>query len=243
MKKELAAALKGPELKEVKINGHEFNIKPVSYRIHEDEIIVFGQLSHSLRFRTDDQIWYAFKKKGNVVTPSDPVKMIVQTSIGGAIATILRFKKIAIPIAAIFGVDATNFFDDLENNSEKLSFIDFDGGWESAAKSFLIELATAIIPPAPITNIGLQLYQDDNLRGKSITIKDGQDVAQASKIGWNDKASSLKALIPEGKKLELYQHSDYKGLELELGPGSHLIRDLKIHKIGDEISSFHWENI
>ena len=239
----LNAALNGPEVKLVNIKGHEFNVKPISYRIHNDEVTIFGQLSHCLRFRTDDQVWYSFKKKGNKIIPADPEKMVVEKEDGGLLKTIGKLKDVGGFIGGFFGIGANKFFDLLENQSGNLDFIDFDGDWEGAAKSFFSDLAKQTVPPKSIKVTGLMLFQDDNLRGNSINIKVGDNVENAKTIGWNDRASSLLAVVPEGKKLELYQHDNFHGLVLELGPGSHIVRDLKIHRLGDEITSVRWENV
>ena len=243
MEKALRAALDGPEVKLEKVNGHEFNFKPVSYRVNGNEITVFGQVSHCLAFRADDQVWYTFRKTGNNVLPRDPVKMVVQKEEGGALKTIAKLKDVGIFVGALFGIDAGKYFDKLEDNAGNLSFIDFDSGWEKAASSFFRSLADRVAPPNRVKINGLQLFEHDNMRGKSIAIPVDKDVPETGKIGWNDRASSLLAKVPSGKKLQIFQHSEFRGLALELGVGDHIIRDLKIHKIGDAISSVKWENV
>lgn len=244
----IRAALRGPELKKVKINEpnssktHEFNIKPVSYRIFNNEVTVYGQLSHHLTFRTDDQIWFAFKKNGKTLTPSVAQKMIVEKETGGAVNTIVKLKPIGVAIGAYFGVDSGKYFDMIKDHSDALEFLDLDKGWEKAACNFLDELAKRTTTPRNTINVGLQFFEHSNLKGKKVFIKAGQSIKHTKTIGWNDKASSVLAHVPKGKKLELYQHDNFKGRLLELGPGKHIIRDLKIHKLGDEITSVLWEN-
>jgi hypothetical protein len=63
---------------------------------------------------------------------------------------------------------------------------------------------------------------------------------EAKEVGWNDRASSLLASVPDDKRLELYQHDHFRGRMLELGPGTHMVRDLKIHRLGDAITSVRW---
>ncbi|AMR06112.1 methyltransferase [Bacillus thuringiensis serovar pingluonsis] len=63
------AALNGPEVKKIKIFEHEFNVKEI-------EVVdrgaagkeVFGQISHHLSFRPDDQLYYKFTKKNDQIT-------------------------------------------------------------------------------------------------------------------------------------------------------------------------------
>ena len=245
----LSAALKGPKVKKIKIDqpnssdSHEFNIKPISYRINKNELTIFGQLSHCLRFSVDDQVWFTFKKNGNKIIPADPKKMVVEKQEGGVIQTIEKLKSIGVVIGAYFGVDAGQYFDLLEDHEGDLSFVDFDGGWEKAASAFLTELAKRVTAPNEANNIsGLRLFVDDNLRGKHLDIQVGKNIVQAKDIGWNDKASSLLAFVPEGKKLELFQDDNFHGQMLELGPGRHIIRDLKIHKLDDAITSIKWQD-
>jgi len=78
--KVLNAAINGPEIKEKNIpelggkKKHKFNIKPVTIsRSLNGELMIFGQISHHLRWRKDDQHWFALKKNGNSITPSDPI--------------------------------------------------------------------------------------------------------------------------------------------------------------------------
>jgi hypothetical protein len=244
----LQAALVGPEKKKVHIaqpnssKSHEFNIKPISYRVHRSEVTVFGQMSHCLSSREDDQVWFTFQKRGTTTSPSEAAQMVVEKEQGGIIKTIKRLRPVGVAVGAYFGFDAGKYFDMLEQHEDDLQFIDFDGGWESAATVFLEELSRKVSAPRLDVQPGLKLFVHDNLNGASTSIAVGKNVVQAKDIGWNDKASSLLASVPEGKRLELYQHDNYRGRMLELGPGTHIVRDLKIHKLGDEITSVRWEN-
>lgn len=244
----IRAALAGPGVEKIKISEpnssetHEFNIKPVSYRVLNGETTVYGQLSHHLTFRKDDQIWFAFKKNGRTTTPTVAQKMVVEKEEGGAISTITMLKPVGVAIGAYFGVDAGKYFDMINNHSNDLDFVDLDGDWEKAAENFIQELAKQTTPPREKPGAGLQFFEHSDLKGNKIFIRVGQNIEHTKTIGWNDKASSILANVPAGKKLELYQHDNFKGRVLELGPGTHIIRDLKIHKLGDELTSVLWEN-
>jgi hypothetical protein len=242
----IRAGLHGPEAKEVRLReptgnkSHEFNIKPLSYRVHRAEVTAFGQLSHRLAFRTDDQVWFAFKKEGARVQPASAQKMVVEKEHGGVLSTIARLRPIGVAVGAYFGVDAGQYFDALEKHEGDFGFIDFDDGWERAAGDFIEALAKQLSPPRVSVDAGLRLFADDNLRGRQAQFGVNRDIANAKEVGWNDRASSLLASVPDDKRLELYQHDHFRGRMLELGPGTHIVRDLKIHKLGDAITSVRW---
>ena len=65
LEKALNAIFDGPEKKKVKIKKHEFNFKPIEIRRENESIFVNGNnghhISHHLRFRPDDQIFYEFE--------------------------------------------------------------------------------------------------------------------------------------------------------------------------------------
>ena len=59
------AAICGPEIKKLKVNGHEFTVKKATInRWAGKTTFVAGQLSHHLRFRADDQIFYTIAYDG-----------------------------------------------------------------------------------------------------------------------------------------------------------------------------------
>lgn len=243
-KKVLNAALNGPQqLKGVEINGHEFNVKPVSYRTVGDEITVFGQISHCLKFRKDDQVWFTFRKNGKKVEPNDSIKMIVEKEDGGVFATISLLKPAGVVVGSLFGVDAGKFFDLLNKASNSSSFIDFDQGWEKAVSGYLQELSANVVKPKRVINPGVQLFQDPHFTGRSLLIKVDQDVENTKNINFNDNVTSILAKVPAGKKVSIFQHADFKGLALEFGVGEHRISNLETHKLNDEISSIKWENV
>ncbi|MDC8006035.1 hypothetical protein POV27_18430 [Aureisphaera galaxeae] len=246
--KAMKAAIDGPEAKKLKISEvgsskkHEFNVKPVSMSVNCDgEFIVYGQISHCLKFRKDDQCYFLFKKKRTAVTPSSPNKMIVEKKDGGLVKTITGpLKPIGIAVGAYFGQDVSKYFDMLDKHADKLSFVDMDSGWESAVRNYLAVLSKRIGSPRPLRKQGLTLFQHHMFKGKTKAIKVGQNITHLKSSGWNDRASSLKALVPKGMKLEVFKHDNFKGDKIEFGCGSHFIRDLKIHKLGDELTSVRW---
>ncbi len=50
------AALNGPEVKKLKVNGHEFNVKKCKIVQNGGTTTITGQISHCLTARPDDQL-------------------------------------------------------------------------------------------------------------------------------------------------------------------------------------------
>ncbi len=249
--KVIKAAISGPEAKKVKIKElgsskeHEFNVKPLTLTVNCDgELIVFGQISHHLRFRDDDQCWFGFKKVKNKISPAKPERMIIEKKEGGLVKTLTgKLKPVGLAIGAYFGVDLSKYYDMLERHSDKLSFVDMDHGYEKAISNFLMSLSKEIKPPRSLTGPGITLYEHSMFKGKKLHIKKNEDIKHLKTAGFNDKASSLVATVPKGIKLEVFQHDNFKGEKIEFGCGTHYIKDLKIHKLGDELTSCRWSKI
>ncbi|MEO0571708.1 MAG: hypothetical protein AAF039_08385 [Bacteroidota bacterium] len=249
--KVLNAAINGPEIKKKKIpelggtKKHEFNVKPVTLsRSTNGELMVYGQISHHLRFRSDDQHWFAFKKNGNAITPSDPKKMIVKKEEGGLVKTITGpLRPLGIAIGMYFGVDLSKHFDTLDNHANKLSFLDLDAGYEKSIENYLNELARNLVFPAiPRVGQGLTLFKDKMFKGRTQVISVNADVSNLNTVNFDDEASSLIAVVPDGVKLEIFRDANFRSSKLEFGGGTHIVRDLNIHNLGDKISSIKWSN-
>src|SRR5205807_8029802 len=88
-----------------------------------------------------------------------------------------------------------------------------------------------------------KVFADFNMTGSSTVINVDRDIPNANSIGWNDKISSLYAVIPEGKKLTLFQYANYGGKTLEFGAGSYIVHDMRIHDFNDGTSSIRWDNV
>jgi hypothetical protein len=58
--KAMNAALQGPEVKKLKFEKHEFNVKPAKIERKDGNLQVSGQISHHLAWRDDDQFYYRF---------------------------------------------------------------------------------------------------------------------------------------------------------------------------------------
>jgi hypothetical protein len=67
----MTAALQGPERKRLKIEKHEFNVKPIKITRTGDSILVSGEeghhISHHRGVVNDDQIYYEFTKQGGII--------------------------------------------------------------------------------------------------------------------------------------------------------------------------------
>lgn len=249
--KVIKAAASGPEAKKIKIRelgkskSHEFNVKPVSMTVTSGgELIVYGQISHCLRFRKNDEHWFGFKKVGNVVTPSDPTKMVVEKREGGLVKTITGpLRPFGVAIGLYYGVDVGKYFDKLDQHADKLSFLDLDSGYESAIRNFLTVLSKSIKPPRMLSGPGITLYQHHMFKGKKLYLKANKNMKHLNTASFNDRASSLVAFVPKGMKLEVFKDNNFTGAKIEFGPGTHYVRDLKIHKLGDEITSVRWSKV
>lgn len=67
----IQAALVGPERRDIDIRGHGFNVKPVDRQMVNQVFHIWGQISHKLRWRPDDQIYFHIVKTGDIVTSVD----------------------------------------------------------------------------------------------------------------------------------------------------------------------------
>jgi hypothetical protein len=129
----MKAALEGPEKKKLKIFGHEFNIKPVEIMRNKGEITVVGQMSHHLKWRRDDQVYYRITKKG------DTVKDIqVNIDRGG-------FAPVAAPIVSALGAYVSGGSitvppNKVEQVGRSLGKA-VDGSWEQAAQFLIVNIA------------------------------------------------------------------------------------------------------
>jgi hypothetical protein len=63
----LEAALHGPEKKRLRIFRHHFNVKPVEISSEGERTTIFGQLSHHLSWRPDDQVYYTIIKENGAI--------------------------------------------------------------------------------------------------------------------------------------------------------------------------------
>ncbi|AFU17547.1 methyltransferase [Bacillus toyonensis] len=124
------AALNGPEVKKIKVFEHEFNVKEI-------EVVdrgaagkdVYGQISHHLSFRPDDQLYYKFTKKDGEVTGFE-----FHIDRGGWTPIVAPLLSL---LAAYNGIPVNP--NDLTSLGQQLGKV-IDGSWEHAGQS----IATAV---------------------------------------------------------------------------------------------------
>lgn len=130
----MRAALYGPEVKKLKVYGHKFNVKPVTIQRDRTGIIVNGQISHHLRFRPDDQVYYIISKSGNRV--SSVSRKIARGGWAGIVA----------PIASVVG----SYFTGVPIPPDKIETIGHaigraqDGSWEGASDAIIANVALRV---------------------------------------------------------------------------------------------------
>lgn len=123
------SALHGPERKKLKILGHHFNVKPAEITRSGSRVTADGQISHHLRLRPDDQVYYHITRSGNVI------KKINMHIVRGGITRILVPLS---PLAALFGVPLTP--DMVERVGRELGRL-ADGSWEAACQAIILNIA------------------------------------------------------------------------------------------------------
>jgi hypothetical protein len=127
----MTAALKGPEKKKLKVYDHHFNVKPVEIKREGSKIIVSGHISHHLRWRRDDQVYYQIVKKGNKV-----ISVKRQMARGG-------WAGVAAPIVAAAGTYLTGKPippDKVEAIGRAIGRAQ-DGSWEGACDAIIANVA------------------------------------------------------------------------------------------------------
>lgn len=73
----------------------------------------------------------------------------------------------------------------------------------------------------------------DAANGKGASFKSNSAVPDLSRVGFNDKASSV--VVSNGQKWRFYQNKDFKGSFVEVGPGP--VR-VNLGGLNNQISSF-----
>jgi hypothetical protein len=131
LEKAVRAALYGPEVKKLKVNGHEFNVKKAKITASATGTTITGQISHHLSFRPDDQLYYTIRKfKGKVVSVS------IKIDRGGLAPYVAKFAS------KYLGIEFAQ--SQIESLLRELG-AKIDGKWESAAE--LIVTAVAVKAP------------------------------------------------------------------------------------------------
>jgi len=122
------AALHGPEIKKVKVFGHHFNVKPAEITRTGTKVTAAGQISHHLRWRRDDQVYYYIEKEGGTVK-----KIELRIDRGGW-----------APIAgAILGALTPVSAGTITDIGRALGGV-IDGSWQGAAQAIIVGVASQL---------------------------------------------------------------------------------------------------
>jgi len=144
-------ALYGPEVKKLKVMGHEFNVKKAKItRSAGGMTTVTGQLSHCLTLRPDDQLYYTIRKSGTKV-----VSMDIKIDRGGLAVYVSKLANHFIGHPTAVG-SIESLVRDLGRK--------VDGKWESSAD--LIVATIALRTPAGYSP------QDDAATGSTGQVRD-----------------------------------------------------------------------
>lgn len=149
----MQAALDGPSIKDVEWSsfGHDFNVKKVAIKKTSDGIEINGNeghhISHRLRWRPDDQMYYSCKvtREGKV----EDLKVNIKTSwetLGSWFETAGKIIGVAAIIAG--KADQTTALEPTPSSIELL-----DGGWEGDAE-FLIANIISVAAVRAMPEIG-----------------------------------------------------------------------------------------
>lgn len=139
--------LQGPERKKFKIGGrHRFNIKPgnlVRHPLHGMVVSLSGQISHCLRFRPDDQVYYTVKFTDGM--PSLPPDIGIDR---GGIANVVKtmISMIAIDEVSVFGIKISP--KNLPSIATEISKIVEGRGWEGVVAAIITHAALVASLPS-----------------------------------------------------------------------------------------------
>ena len=195
------AAIYGPEQKKLKVFGHEFNIKKATISRFGNNYTVSGQISHCLKWRRDDQVYYTISIQNNKIVD-------VKHSINrGGWARLVGIAGSLV--GAYFGVPIDAKM--VEDIHRRLASA-VEGGWTGAADNIIYFIASEIAA-GNILQDGVRFYQDINLGGSSTAVipVGRYTLSQLqSRFGFrNDWASSV--LIASGYRVYMYQHDNFGG--------------------------------
>lgn len=134
MNKAVKAAIDGPAIKKEKVYDHEFNIKKAEKTTEGSRLIVTGHISHHLRWRPDDQVYYTIVKEGNKIISIDR-----KINRGG-------LAPIAAPIVAAIGTYLTGTPippEQVEEVGRAIGAV-VDKKWETASDAIIANIALRI---------------------------------------------------------------------------------------------------
>ena len=126
IEKALKAAMEGPEVKDLNVFGHDWNVKKAAVEKSGDTITVVGQISHNVRFSSDDQIHYEFVfEKEKIVKSNINIDQKGWASIAGKVIGVISG-----------GVIASSDVESLANKIENMAH----GDWQTAGQQLALRI-------------------------------------------------------------------------------------------------------
>jgi hypothetical protein len=188
-KKAYRAALEGPEIQQLEVYGHKWNVKPASYSKQGDRITVEGQISHSVDWTFDDQIYYYFIFENKEITKS---QVNIEERGWAELAS-----PVASAVGAYFGVPIPP--EQVEKIGDILEGVAY-GSWEEAVHG----LATDISMQAYKRMYGITAYSEPKYKGKFQTFTPGvYNNHDFYEVG-NDNIASIR--VPDRMQVEACAH-------------------------------------
>jgi len=127
IEKALKAAMEGPEVKDLNVFGHDWNVKKAKVEKNGDIITVVGQISHNVRFSSDDQIHYEFAfEKDKIVKNNINIDEKGWASIAGKVVGVISG-----------GVISSSDVESLANKIENMAH----GDWQTAGQQLALRIA------------------------------------------------------------------------------------------------------
>jgi hypothetical protein len=136
------AAIRGPEQRFQKVYGHDFHCKHVeSVLLGGGAKRIAGQLSHAIRLRPDDQVYYQFVIRNGTIV-NDSLKIDINRGGFSPIAGV-----VGTAVSAYFGVPIPPAT--VEQVSRTLASQVTGRGWEKAAEAIVSTVALKMASQTP----------------------------------------------------------------------------------------------
>ena len=187
--KAIHAALEGPEKQQLEVYGHKWNVKPASVRKEGNRVIVEGQISHSVRWTFDDQIFYTFVFEDQKLVKND-IKIEER---GWAELS----SPIVSAVSAYFGKPIPP--EDVSKIGDMLEGVAY-GKWEEAVQGLAMDIAMKGYERM----YGVTAYTEPNFKGKYQTFTPGVYEAKDFWAVGNDRISSIR--VPHRMRVEACDH-------------------------------------
>jgi hypothetical protein len=123
------AAVCGPEIKGIDLDGHGFNVKPAAITAGANgaTTLVKGQISHRLSWRPDDQVYYRISY-GNGL-PGPPEVLVDHGGVWDIVKAPLAFYDLTAKLIGAFGVKFTRHPAEVIENARSFTDLAVGKGW------------------------------------------------------------------------------------------------------------------